>query len=69
MHPCSYSFCATTIVLFGENPNLLDASCWRVLVVKGGAGELEVGLLSMLSTLQLFASHSFLILSARDLST
>ena len=56
--PFSYNFCATTIVLFGEKLNLLEASCCKVLVVKGGAGELEVGLLSMSNIDQLFTLHS-----------
>ena len=69
MRPCSYNFCATTIVLFGENPNLLEASCCNVLVVNGGAGELEVGLLSILLIDQSFALHSSFICLASFSST
>ena len=35
----SYSRCATDIVRFGLNASLRLASCWRVDVVNGGAGE------------------------------
>jgi hypothetical protein len=39
----SYSRCATDIVRFGPNEGLRLASCWSVLVVKGGAGERLLG--------------------------
>ena len=43
--PASYSFWAVLIVLETPNPSFLDASCWRVEVVKGGVGDLFDGFL------------------------
>ncbi len=41
--PASYKRCATCIVLPTGNPNLRDASCCNVEVVKGAAGDFFAG--------------------------
>src|SRR5450759_2152660 len=48
--PASYSFCATAIVCATENPSFRKASCCRVEVVKGGAGDRVPGLMLILAT-------------------
>jgi len=48
--PASYKRCAIFIVLLTEKYNFLAASCWRVDVVKGGAGDFLAGLLSNADT-------------------
>src|SRR3989338_5311666 len=39
MYPASYNFCAMRIVREGEKPKRVEATCWRVEVVKGARGE------------------------------
>ncbi|MNE38008.1 hypothetical protein D3C80_1318870 [compost metagenome] len=51
--PASYKRCATCMVLLTEKPNLREASCCSVDVVKGGAGVLFAGLTSKEFTLKL----------------
>ena len=48
--PASYKRCAIFIVLLTEKYNFLAASCWRVDVVKGGAGDFLAGFLSNADT-------------------
>ena len=55
----SYNFCAICIVLFGLNPNLLDASCCIDDVLNGGRGFLFCSLFSMLDTLKTFSFTMF----------
>ncbi len=55
--PASYSFWAIIMVCDTEKPSLRPASCWRVDVVKGGAGDFFRGLTLMSPTVNEAPAH------------
>ena len=62
--PASYSFWATIMVLLTVNPSFREASCCRVDVVKGGAGDFLSGFTWMSRTLNCAPLHASSRLSA-----
>ncbi|MNS81158.1 hypothetical protein D3C72_1148620 [compost metagenome] len=67
----SYSFCAACMVRWAVKPSLREASCCRVEVVKGGAGERLAGFFStdlMVKSPALMASRAAKAISSVGMS-